>query len=490
MARWGVFGLPSRYWARQSLRARLTLLATVLFALAVATGAVLVIVLQRYALLRVLDASAQRAATELAGQVRHNNMPNTLQPNAGVSAAQVLDASNRVVAASAGPNSDHTVSLLTPEQLAQARAGGRFDVITVNGTDLRALGVPVGQYTVVVFTDVTRVNDSVRVLTRAALIGAPIAVILLGLSTYFVVALTLRSVAALRHGAADISAAGLARQRLPVPSAHDEIHRLAVTLNEMLDRIETATARQRTFVGDAAHELRSPLASLRLQLEVAQRLGPDEDWPSVIDDVLIDVTRLERLVRDLLALARLDETGGENARREPVDLRELLDAVVPDYANARVAVVDNAVPAAGADGGAVPTIVNGDRDQLRRVVVNLVDNAVRYARSQVDLDLVPRGRDGSGQVLLTVTDDGPGLPSDELERVFDRFYRAESSRSRDSGGTGLGLPIVRDLVRAHHGSVELRARPDGASGLQATVTLPLLGDTGRGDTGSSGNGRH
>lgn len=467
MARWGVFALPSRYWARQSLRARLTLLATVLFALAVATGAVLVIVLQRYALLRVLDASSQRAATELARLVRNDNIPNPLPTNGGVTVAQILDAKNHVVGASAGPESDHTVSLLTPAQLAAARAGERFQVTTVNGTDLRALAIPVGRDTVVVFTDVTRVNDSVRVLTRAALIGAPIAVILLGLSTYFVVALTLRSVAALRHGAADISAAGLARQRLPVPSAHDEIHRLAVTLNEMLDRIESATARQRTFVGDAAHELRSPLASLRLQLEVAQRVGAEEDWPSVIDDVLIDVTRLERLVQDLLALARLDETGA-GGRREPVDLRELVDAVVPTYANARVTVVDGA-----ADDSEHP-IVNGDREQLRRVVVNLVDNAVRYAHSQVAVDLKPQSLGDGDRVLLTVTDDGPGLPPEERERVFDRFYRAESSRSRDSGGTGLGLPIVRDLVRAHQGNVELRARPDGATGLQAAVTLPLL----------------
>ena len=132
-------------------------------------------------------------------------------------------------------------------------------------------------------------------------------------ATYLVVALTLRSVAALRHGAADITAAGLAEQRLPVPRAQDEIHRLAVTLNAMLDRIDSATSRQRTFVGDAAHELRSPLASMRVQLEVGQRLGPDADWNDLIDDVLVDVDRLDRLVADLLALARLDESGGSTA---------------------------------------------------------------------------------------------------------------------------------------------------------------------------------
>ena len=298
-----------------------------------------------------------------------------------------------------------------------------------------------------------------RVLTKAALIGAPIAVLLLGLSTYFVTTLTLRSVAALRHGAADITAAGLSGQRLPVPGAQDEIHRLAVTLNRMLDRIETATARQRTFVGDAAHELRSPLASLRVQLEVSQRMGPSTDWPELIDDVLIDVSRLDRLVEDLLALARLDETGGASARHESIDLGALIESITPNYEHARVPVECAVAP---------DVIVLGSRDALHRVVVNLVDNAVRYARSGVQVDV-----DADGPFArLTITDDGPGLPESERERVFDRFYRAETSRSRDSGGTGLGLPIVRDLLRAHKGTVRLIARPDGADGLRALVLLP------------------
>jgi signal transduction histidine kinase len=285
-------------------------------------------------------------------------------------------------------------------------------------------------------------------------------VLLLGLSTYFVVALTLRSVAALRHGAADITAQGLSGQRLPVPTAQDEIQRLAVTLNAMLDRIEQATARQRTFVGDAAHELRSPLASLRVQLEVAQRMGANNDWPALIDDVLIDVDRLDRLVEDLLALARLDETGGK-ARREPVALGALVGSITMGYDHARVPV--------RIDDDSENVIVQGDQDGLHRVLVNLVDNAVRYARSEVTVCVSRNGR----HAQLSVADDGPGLPEYERERVFDRFYRVETSRSRDLGGTGLGLPIVRDLVRAHDGTVELTAHGDGSPGLVAVVTLPL-----------------
>ena len=453
---------PGRYWARQSLRARLTLVATALFSIAVVTGAVLVILLQRYALIRVLDSSARKTGVDISHQVRGNIVPSTVTPTTGgVTAVQVLDARDRVIAVSPGLNADRATSYLSPEQLRDARKGARFNVTSIaNGAQLRVLAVRAGRLTVVVLTDVSRVNDSVRLLTRAALIGGPIAVLLLGLSTYFVTSLTLRSVAALRHGAADITAAGLSGQRLPVPSAQDEIHRLALTLNQMLDRIESATARQRTFVGDAAHELRSPLASLRVQLEVARRMGPDTDWPDLIDEVLIDVGRLDRLVADLLALARLDETGGGPTRRNPVDLGELVESIASGYDHARAPVVAESVPG---------VVVLGDPDGLRRVVVNLVDNALRYTKTDVRVCVAAE----NGSARLTVTDDGPGLPESERERVFDRFYRAEMSRSRDSGGTGLGLPIVRDLVRAHQGTVRLTARPDGASGLQAVVLLPL-----------------
>jgi signal transduction histidine kinase len=366
-----------------------------------------------------------------------------------------------VVAAS--PGADHLVPLLTSHQLAEARAGTRFDIPNGTGGRLRILVRRAGDRSVIVATDLSRVDDSVRVLTEVAAIGGPIAVALMGLATYLVVALTLRPVAALRHGASDITAAGLADQRLPVPRAQDEIHRLAITLNAMLDRIDAATARQRTFVGDAAHELRSPLASLRLQLEVTQRIGPAADWPTFVDDIMTDVSRLDRLVGDLLLMARLDETRGQ-VRHEPVELRTLVTDVVAGYAQARVPVRITSITDA---------VVDGDPDGLRRVIVNLVDNAVRYASAEVLVEVMPAQFRRAPAIGLTVTDDGPGIAEADRDRVFDRFYRTEESRSRESGGTGLGLPIVRDLVRAHGGSIRLDSRPDGASGLYAVVVLPV-----------------
>lgn len=452
---------PAHWWAQQSLRARLTLLATALFSFAVLTGAVLVIVLQRYALTRTLDNSAAKTASDIAHIFESGKRPSTVVPTTGgVTAVQVVDQNNRVIATCCG--ADRVLSVLDGDQLQHARNGRRYEISSMTSDRLRVVAQAAGPDTVLAMTDLKGVDDSVRVLGYAALIGGPLAVLLMALASYGVAALTLRPVAALREGAAAITATGLSDQRLPVPSAQDEIHRLAVTLNAMLDRIDVATQRQRTFVGDAAHELRSPLASLRIQLEVARRLGPEEDLPTLIDDVLVDVDRLDRLVEDLLALARLTEAGTTLPRQERVELGAVVADLVPSYDRARVPVTFTATG---------PTQVVGDPDALRRVAINLVDNAVRYARTGVQLQVERRDIGGHPAVVLTVTDDGRGIPPAERERVFDRFYRVQPSRSRDTGGTGLGLAIVRDIVRAHGGTVELTANPAGR-GTQAMVTLP------------------
>jgi signal transduction histidine kinase len=459
--------LPVRWWTRQSLRARLTLITTALFALAVLTGIILVLTLQRISLTRILDASAHKNAHDIAGQVALGNPPRTVVPTTGgVYAVQVVDSRDVLMSATQGTAAQAN-SWIDASQLRTVRSGRAIEVQSpTSNAQLRVIGRPVGSKTVLVYTDVTRVEDSVRVLEEAALIGGPLAVLLMGAATYVVVALTLRSVAALRHGAADITAAGLAEQRLPVPTAMDEIHRLAVTLNAMLDRIDSATSRQRTFVGDAAHELRSPLASLRVQLEVGQRLGPEADWKGLLDDVLVDVDRLERLVDDLLSLARLDEAGAAT-RREPVDLGQLAEQVVAGYAHARVPV----------SASTAPLTVDGDPDALRRVLVNLVDNAIRYAETAVTVTVQAGDRKGGPVAIVTVVDDGPGIPEAERSRVFDRFYRLQESRSRETGGTGLGLPIVRDIVRNHGGRVRLADRADGRHGLRAVVLLPIRATT-------------
>ncbi len=238
----------------------------------------------------------------------------------------------------------------------------------------------------------------------------------------------------------------------------------------MLARLEAARARQRAFLANAAHELRSPLTNMRTELEVAGRLGERTDWPVVARDLLADTERLSRLVDDLLLLARLDEAGHAGAvaparavrgRRAtgPVELTELVRAVAARFPSPPVRVL----PASG------PQWTVGDPDELHRVVTNLIDNAVRHCRSTVVIEVTAV----AAAHLVTVTDDGPGIPAADRERVFDRFTRLDDARDRDAGGAGLGLAIVRELVRLHDGTVRLS---DAGPGLRVTVCLPALPD--------------
>ena len=250
-------------------------------------------------------------------------------------------------------------------------------------------------------------------------------------------------------------------QDLPVPLARDEVRSLAVTLNDMLGRLAEAQQRQRDLVSDTAHELRSPIASIRAQLEVALDHPDGLDWPETARDVHADTLRLARLTEDLLLLARLD---GQHLRRRPTDLAAVCESVAARYTAARVPVRAEA---------AAPVMVAGDPDALRRLLVNLLDNAVRHAASQVCVSV--RGDDG--WAVLVVSDDGPGIPTEDTERAFGRFSRLEGARSRTAGdgaeGAGLGLAIVRSTAEAHGGSVSLS---DAGPGLRAVVRLPLAAD--------------
>jgi signal transduction histidine kinase len=255
---------------------------------------------------------------------------------------------------------------------------------------------------------------------------------------------------------------------LPVPEARDEVRSLALTLNDMLSRLSSAQQRQRSLVSDTAHELRSPIASIRAQLEVALDHPAGQDWASTGRDVLADTLRLSRLTEDLLLLARLDEQAdqGDMGRHgEPLDLGELACAVVARYADSPVPVT---AVTAEADGMAS---VAGNRDRLDRMLVNLIDNAIRYAKSSVTVSVSQSG----SWVELAVTDDGPGIPEADRERAFDRFARLDDARTRcdeDAGGAGLGLAIVRATAQSHAGTARLEPAPDDASGLRAVVSLP------------------
>jgi signal transduction histidine kinase len=251
---------------------------------------------------------------------------------------------------------------------------------------------------------------------------------------------------------------GTARsRRLPVPEAHDEVHDLAATLNDMLGRLEQAETRQRALVSDTAHELRSPLASIRTQLEVALDHPDRQHWPETATGVLADTLRLARLADDLLVLARLDERDTRPAVREPVDLDALIRTAGERHPAPRVPVDVR---------GRAPVTVRGDAAGLTRMLDNLIDNATRHAATGVRVRLARAG----SWAEVSVIDDGPGIPEADRERVFARFTRLDEGRSRDEGGAGLGLAIVRETARAHGGDAFLT---DAAPGLRATVRLPL-----------------
>lgn len=351
--------------------------------------------------------------------------------------------------------------MLPGAELAEVRGGGKRmidgDRIGVTGP-VRVVAVPAGDGvdppTVLVAKPMADLQHSIKVVRTILLVAFPLLVAFLAVVAWRVVGAVLRPVEALRAGAAEISARGQPAS-LPVPASQDEINRLAVTLNDMLGRLAAARARQRAFVADAAHELRSPLANLRTQLEVAQHLGRRTDWPQVGRDLLTDIRRLGRLVDDLLLLARSDEAPQRPGAVEPVELGGLLRAVAQGY------------PGVTVDGGGEPLWTRGEPDALRRVVANLVDNAVRHTRTGVRL---AAARDG-GYQLVTVTDDGPGIPAADRERVFERFTRLDDARARDGGGAGLGLAIVRELVRRHGGTARL---VDAGPGVRVEVRLPVF----------------
>jgi signal transduction histidine kinase len=303
------------------------------------------------------------------------------------------------------------------------------------------------------------VDESVRALLVALAVLVPTATVVLAALVWMLVGRTLRPVEQIRTEVAGIGLGELGR-RVPVPPGQDEIARLAGTMNEMLARLDASNRQQQQFVADASHELRTPLARMRTEIEVAQRA--DAGGPEVLASVLEEVGGLQRLTEDLLVLARTD-AGVPGGDRRPVDLDD---------------VVLEAARAVDARGRAVDTHqvsaaqVVGERDQLRRVVANLLDNAVVHAATTVTLSLTESG----GRVVLTVTDDGAGIPVGHEDRVFERFGRVDEVRTPGRGGTGLGLAITRDLVERHGGTVTV----DGnyRRGARFVVTLPSSGAAG------------
>ena len=440
-----------------SVRNQTTVVAAGVVSVALILAAFGLVGLLRHRLIDAERVAARVRADDVVALARTGTLPNPLSfPGEDSGATQVLDAKGKVIAATENIEDDSPLSTLRPDV-------GDHESVIMTGLPMEeddrylivaTTAVAGGKrVTVQAAASLESADDTLATLTRTLLWGVPALILLVAATTRLLVGLALRPVGAITDEVADITQADLHR-RVPEPGSSDEIARLAITMNEMLARLEASSARQQRFVADASHEMRSPLASSRAVLEVAAlHPGSVDNLLAAIGDSLIDHQRLETLVADLLTLARLD--GSETRkRRVPTDLEALTRTVVD-----RRVEPDVTFACTG------PAIALVDGAQIDRVLTNLLDNAARHRRSRTDVTV---GR-GDTTVDITVDDDGPGVPEPERNRVFEPFTRLDAARTADQG-TGLGLAIVAEIVGDLDGKVRLVDSPLG--GARFVVSLP------------------
>lgn len=428
----------------RSLRARVTFGAVVVLALALGLGA--------YAFSSALSHSL-RVDAENAAEVRVEAIAAEVERDGPAviirlddEAAHLIDKDGTVVAKS--------------EDAEDVTLAVREDPFEVTVDDDPALVVSEdledGRYVVLAYS--LEVDEQVGgLVSRLLLLAIPVLLALVGLTIWFVVGRALAPVTRIRE---EVDAIGADRldSRVPEPDSGDEISLLAKTMNRMLARLDESQQAQRRFVSDASHELRSPLATLRQHAELAHAHPEVTSTGELADVVLGEGARLQSMVEAMLLLARLDE--GAPRGLAAVDLDDL---VITELSRLRATVArDKSV-----DGTAVGAArVSGDARLLGQLVRNLADNAARHARGRIALGVAELGE----QAVLTVDDDGAGIPESDRERVFERFVRLDEARAREAGGSGLGLAIVRAIARAHGGDVRIETSPWG--GARITVTLP------------------
>jgi signal transduction histidine kinase len=436
-----------------TIRAITTVAATIVVTIALVVGAAGLIAALRRTMVDELTEAAQAQAADVVGQLEAGRPPVLEVAGADEQLIQVMTPAGAVVAASPNMAGRPAVVRLAPGQSAR--------VVTPLDDD-EFVAVAEGAQTsdgpriVLVARALVDVLDTTTVITRLLVIGLPLMVAVVALTTWFAVGRALAPVEAIRCEVDAISAAQLHR-RVPRPKADDEIGRLAATMNRMLERLESARNSQRRFVSDASHELRSPITTIRQHAEVALAHPERVTAPELAEVVLAEQQRMQRLVEDLLLLARVDEH--VPLTRAAVDLDDLAFEEGHRLRSATSKRVDTS--------GVNAVRVQGDADALRRMLRNVGENAVRHASSRVDVTLVERGE----EVVLTIDDDGPGIPATERARVLQRFVRLDDARSRNEGGSGLGFSIVDEVVRAHGGSMSIEQSPLG--GARIVITLPV-----------------
>ena len=442
---------------RGGIRLRITALAMAVVAVVLIITSVALLASQRRILTNNLDEVLRNNSLTIERDYTTGQLASVVGGQGDEDAVvQVVDADGRILASTANFGSEP--ALPSP-------AVGRSMVRTVHlPTDesrYRLLSRSVEGVVIHTATPIDDVEESVSALRRGLLVTTPAVAIVIGLLVWWLVGRTLRPVELIRAQVAEISGANLDR-RVSEPATGDEIARLANTMNAMLARLEAASARERRLVADASHELRSPLARMRTELEVDLSHPQAADLTATHRSVLEEVDNLTRLVNDLLHLARSDASESDALADRMEHVPIAIDELVLAEAELMRAGTDASIETSCESGA----VVRGDPRQIARAVRNVCDNAARHASSRIDLST----RYDGGVVEVAVTDDGPGIPMSERRRVFERFARLDDSRQSASGGAGLGLAIARDIVRRHGGTIGIEG-PEGA-GSTFVISLP------------------
>jgi len=440
----------------RSVRVRITLAAVVVTALAVGAAGWLLVLSVEDAQVADIRRNVNDYLDGVAGRLEAGDDPqDALTAADGTpppAQLRVTDESGDVVATSLEPGDsvdDGGGARPAPDETPRGD-----EVVAPADTIARTVETPAGDLTVIAAAPVDQVARNVDALTDRLAIGLPALVALVGVIAWVLVGRALRPVEAIRAEVEQITGSTMHR-RVPEPRTGDEVGRLAQTMNTMLGRLEDAATRQRRFVSDASHELRSPVAVLRAGLELARARSDQPHVQDMLDNLLAEEGRLEALLDDLRLLAAHEEGGRAVAPAQPVDLASLAAAEAERPRRVPVRLV---APPDGA-------IVTGARSQLARVLSNVVDNAARHAASGIEITL----SSGGGRVRVLVDDDGRGIPEADRERVFERFTRLDEGRARNAGGTGLGLAVVRAIITSHGGTVTVAESPRGGARLVADL---------------------
>jgi heavy metal sensor kinase len=350
--------------------------------------------------------------------------------------------------------------------LDEARARN-YGAVTVDG--LRAAVVPLASDQDIGFAVVAEplsiIDEGLRQLRRDFFAGVPLVLLLASLGGYFLARKSLAPIASMNQQTHRISAESLS-QRLDVTNPRDELGRLATTINELLGRLENSFNEQQRFIADASHELRTPLAVLRGETEIAlakqRTLDEYEESLSLIQE---EAERLSRIVEDLFLLARQPIETPAALSKERVSLND----AVKDCARAAQVLATRKGVRLTTENNSALIDLNGDKELITRMILNLLDNAVKYTPAGGEILLALTRQNGNAEIV--VRDTGVGIPEQDRQRVFDRFYRVDKARSRALGGAGLGLSIVRWIVEVHGGEIHIDSVP--GRGSTFTVDLPL-----------------